>query len=139
MGTAAIISIGIAYVLVLVVVTMAIGVLLWELAIKKSRRWFVGLFIVGYLLTITQYASVQYMAYIVIAAWSAVLSAVAFWRAANNNHLGWFVALLLIPSVMAAIPVLEWAADFAVLQVIYLIFVDKIKLEEVKNPGRWLS
>jgi len=33
---------------------------------------------------------------IIVVAWSLVWKGLALWRAGRNNHLGWFIALLLI-------------------------------------------
>ena len=36
---------------------------------------------------------------IVLAAWELAWKSVALWKSGRNNHLGWFIALLLVNSV----------------------------------------
>ena len=47
-----------------------------------------------------------------LVAWSLMWKAIAVWRAARNNQLGWFIALFVINTV-------------GLLEIIYLVFLSK--------------
>ena len=50
------------------------------------------------------------------AVWSSVWKAIALWRAARNNHLGWYIALLVVNTL-------------GILEMIYIFAVSKPKVE----------
>ena len=48
------------------------------------------------------------------AVWSSVWKGIALWRAARNNHLGWYIALLIVNTL-------------GILEMIYIFAVSKSK------------
>jgi methionyl-tRNA synthetase len=54
--------------------------------------------------------------------WIATWKGIALWKAAKNNHLVWFVALLIIQSM-------------GLFEIFYIFLFSKIKLPEVRAKG----
>ena len=52
-------------------------------------------------------------------AWETVWKLIAFWKAARNNHLGWFICIALVNSV-------------GILPIVYILMQKKI--DKVENP-----
>ena len=50
------------------------------------------------------------------AVWSSVWKAIALWKAARNNHLGWYIALLIVNTL-------------GILEIIYILAFSKSKAE----------
>ncbi len=63
---------------------------------------------------IEQYLLSNQWIFLLIAAWTLPWKGVALWRAARNNHKGWFVALLILNTM-------------AVLEIVYIFYFSKRK------------
>jgi hypothetical protein len=57
---------------------------------------------------------------VVIAIWDLIWKGIALWRSGRNNHLGWFVVILIVNTV-------------GILPLVYLIWFDKSKKTEKKT------
>lgn len=57
----------------------------------------------------------------ILIAWSGVWKAIALWRAARNNHLGWFIALCVVNTL-------------GILEILYIFIWGKTKNTTTQPP-----
>jgi len=59
----------------------------------------------------------------VVFTWSAIWKGIALWKSARNNHLFWFVLILLINTI-------------GILEILYVFVFSKIKFQDTKKDKR---
>lgn len=60
---------------------------------------------------------------VVIFVWSGIWKAIALWKSARNNHLVWFIVLLLVNTI-------------GILEILYIYVFSKKKFTKSKKPRK---